>query len=675
MIIKKGFLLLTALMLIFPLISAEILVNNQPKQVYNIGDSASISMTVKSLSGATNIFYMNLICDGQEVNFYKNGISLSAGGEKKVDASLILTKELLGEVKGGCVVKGIFGQEFALTNQFTLSDKINITLESGQTFFTPGISSTIRGNAIKENGNQVNGFVDLKVVSDGTESIVKTGTVKNGFFSVDIDFPETIKSGKHLLTVEVYEKNSNDEKTSIGFLNQNIDINQVAKNLELILGEEAEPGKNMIVEIILHDQTGEKIYSLAEVTIKDGKGAVREQSEKATDAPIEIPIAYNEKPAIWKIFVEYSGLQAESSFSISEKKEINISIINNTVLVSNIGNVPYEGTAKVKIGEEEIPMEVSLDVDESQTYTLTAPDGKYEISIIGEDGSKITGNSFLTGRTVSVKEKGKGGGFAFSLAWLFVLLILGFVAYMLFGKSNRKSFFGYMPGMLKKKESPLPVQEKPVSLQQSSSLISRNPAVLSLSIKGEKQKATAVCLNIKNLDEIKETKGSAIETIQKVINLAEDQKAITYENHEQLFFILAPIKTRTFQSESPALKIAQSIKKILYDNNRMFSQKINFGISINNGFIIAKSEGNITEFISLGSFITSAKKMASSSNEEILLSREVMDKVRAEVKAERFQNQEDVYQLNEIKKNNEENSKFINNFVRRQQESGKKEKN
>ena len=39
--------------------------------------------------------------------------------------------------------------------------------------------------------------------------------------------------------------------------------------------------------------------------------------------------------------------------------------------------------------------------------------------------------------------------------------------------------------------------------------------------------------------------------------MAEDRKAVTYESQDHLFFILAPVKTRTFKNETNALQIAE----------------------------------------------------------------------------------------------------------------------
>lgn len=660
--IKRGLFILTFILIFTSLASAQIIIHNQPNSIYNIGDSQEITLTVKSLVDITDIFSMDLICDGQTINFYKNGISLTAGEEKDIEASLIFTKNLIGELKGDCVIKGTFGTEYVTTDKFKLSNLINLTTELKATNFTPGKSFLIKGKAIKEDGQAVNGFINIKISSNNqTDYITKLETINNGFFEANISLPKDMKAGKYLLQLNAYEEEPKKGETNKGFINENIDVNQIPTSLEIVFDKnEVEPGTNAKLRVILHDQTGENIDSKVNIKIEDNKTNTVQEKEQQTNTLLDIPIKNNEKPLTWSVKAEAYGLETTKNFKIIEKKDINISLINNTVLITNIGNVFYNDSVNVKIGNKTTSLDVKLDIGKSQEYTLSAPDGKYTVTI-GEDKNQITRSLSLTGRVISAKEKKSGSRLLFSFAWLFIIFILGAVAYMFFNKSHKKSFFAHMPKILKKKDK----NKLTNKLKNNSKLTSRNKAELSLSIRGDKQKSTTVCLHVKNLKEIKETKNNTEETLQKIINFAEKNKAITYENQDNLCFILAPLKTKTFKNEFMALEIAQFTKKILKEHNKIFKQKIEFGISINNGIIIAKEEGALTKFTSLGSFITNAKKMSSASKEEILMSQEVSNKLRSKIKAAKLENHEDIYKIKEVKQYNENNKKFIENFIKK----------
>ena len=672
--IKRAIFLLIFTIFLISTASAEIIIQNQPNSVYNLGDTLTISATVKSLVSATDTLYMDLICEGQSVNFYKNGVSLSSGEEKEIEASLIFTKNLIGEIKGKCKVKGTFKGDYILTDEFSVSNKINLIPESNNTIFTPGVPASIKGSALGENGEPANGFIDIRVIEGESVLLNKHDTINNGFFSIDIVFPEDIKAGRYLLELSAYEEEPGEtinEKTNLGFTAYNVDITQVPTSLEIILDKEVMPGTNARVKAILHDQTGKNINSMAKITIKDDKQKIIEQTEKATDEYLEIPIAYNQKSSVWEVRAEFNSLTAESTFLIQEKKDVNISLVNNTLTITNVGNVPYNDAVTIKIGDKILFVETGLDVDESKKYKLTAPDGEYQISVLKEGGDELILSSFLTGRVINAKEK-KGIRGLFSFAWIFIILILGYVTYLFFNKQRKKSFFGFMPSLFAKKEKPMMMAGIELPLKNSSNLKSKSPLIVSLSIKGTQQKTTAVCLHIKNLREIQKTKGDTEKILQRAIDFAEDNKAMTYENQDYLFFVFAPLRTRTFKNETTALRVAQKIKDSLTEQNRLFKQKINFGISINNGQIIVKKEGESTKFMSMGKFIGTSKRLASF-GEEIIFSKEVAEALKTEIKAEQVNNESDAYRIKEIKKyGTPENKKFVDDLVRKWDKENKK---
>lgn len=667
---KRAIFLLIFLIFLSSFASAEIIIKNQPNEVYNLGDTLTISAKIKPITSSTGTFSMDLLCDEQSINFYKNGITVLPGEEKEVEASLIFTKSLIGEIKGNCKVQGAFKGDYAFTGEFIVSDKMNLIPEPENTIFTPGIPVLIKGSATNENGEPADGFIDLQVIEGDSIIVSKHDTINKGLFAMEVIFPSNLKSGKYLLELSAYEEEPGEngtEKTNLGFTAYNIDITQVPTSLEIILDKEIEPGTKAKIKAILHDQTGKNINSLVKIIIKDSQDKTIEEIEKNTNEFLELPIKYNQPSSTWKIFMESNNLTAESTFLIKEKKDVNISLVNNTLIITNVGNVLYTDPVSIKIGEETISVDTNIGVDKSKKYSLTAPDGDYKISILEKGENELMLSSFLTGRTIGAKEKSAIRGI-FSFAWIFIILILGYIAYMFFNKQHKRSFFGFMPSLLAKKEKPMMIASSELPLN-SSKLKSRNPLVVSLSIKGEPQKTTAICLQIKNLREIEKAKGDAEKVLQRIIDFAEDNKAMTYENQDCLFFVFAPIKTKTFKNESTALRVAQSIKNSLTEQNRLFKQKINFGISINNGQAIMKKEGDATKFASLGKFIGNSKNLASA--EEIIFSKEVAEALKTEIKAEQFGSNNEAYHIKEMKKHNtSENKKFVDELVRKWEKAG-----
>jgi len=655
---KRGVIILILIICLSSFISADIIFTQQTKSVYNLGDTVHVPVTIKTLTDVNGLFQMDLICNGTAINFYKNGVNLISGEEKNFDSSLVLIKGIIGSNKGACKIKAILGMDYALSNDFKISDSLSISGSLTKKEFDSGESISVTGKVTRETGENSNGFIDASLLTNNVnQNITQFGTINLGTFSTNISLPSTLKAGNYILRLRAYEKNSDGIITNNGFADYNISVRQVPTNLELIMEDKyVMPGTSIKVKIILHDQTGESINSMAFITIKDQNDKILEQDEIQTNQFLEYPIRTNEPPAQWKVFGVSNQLTAEDEFQIKVNENVDIQVVNKTILITNIGNVQYNKTLLVNVGGTPLNIPVRLSVGESKKYILSAPDGEYKVDV--KTGAEEVSNTMsLTGGAVGVKEVHIGHYTV--LAWILMILILGFIAFTIFRKIYKKPFFGHITSKKKdKKEMPM--------LRDNSIMRTTNKAELSLSIKGEKQEASVICLKIKNLREMKSRKGSPAESIQKAMDLAEENKAVSYENQDYLFFIFAPTKTRTFKNEKTALEIAEKIQGLLTEHNKMFNQKMEFGISLNYGTIVAKLENGIFKFMSMGTLITFAKKIASLSRGEVLLGEKMNDLLRLNIRTEKHVREGvSVFSVKEIKRENEEAKKFIEGFMKR----------
>ena len=681
------------LLIMLPLTSAEIILN-QPGELFNLGDPLSIPVTIKTASEINGFFSVNLICSGKETEIYKEYIFLLAGEEKRMSPKIRLLPSLTGITASSCKIKAILNDEYVLTNDFKISKKINVALKTEQTEYSPGEMIIIEGDAIKENGQPAEGFIEITssisalpvsenpVEKEGeptneTESPTQPepiptnqainilDTVTNGYFQVKIQLPKNTKAGQYQIKLKVYEKDFEGFETNTGLSSLSAAVIQVPTSLEVILEKEnIIPGESLKVKTILHDQTGEKMPSISTITIKDNKGEIREKIvDHPTDEFFEYPILYNEPPKEWKITATSNDFTSEASFKIQEKQEIKVEILNKTLVITNTGNVHYNKTISVKIGSVTKPLEVNLDVDETQKYKMSAPDGEYEIEVITDGNSKITGLATLTGRSIDVKKSSseKFSLIRYPLVWIFMILILGFIAFMVVRKGYKRSFIGHL-NIGKNKET-----VKEIHHASKGSLIEKNTAEVSLSLKGDKQPAKITCLKIHNSKDLrKESK----EIIKKITDYADKEKAVYYEDGDYIFFIFSPAITKTFKNDTPAIKLGQEAKKILDENNKLAKEKIIYGISLNQGQIIAKRENHehFLKFMSLGNLIGLSKKIASISNGEINLTPEFNSQLMSGVKTEK-QKKGDVefFSIKEFRgiRDSEENKKFISGFVDR----------
>ncbi len=657
--------------LIIPSVSADIIFNSQPNTVYNLGSVISVPITIKSATDVTGVFSIDLLCEGNEINFYKNGISIAAGQEKNIDSSLILTPDVIGNLKGSCKIKAYLNAEYALTSQFTVSDLITMNATFSSLQVNPGDNLSVSGKAFREDGTPADGIINLSIVTGNSSGISQLGTINKGDFEMSVKLPKNMAAGAYLAELSATEKDAHGNITNHGLLNQNINVNQIPTSLEIVFDNSSvNPGTKVRVKAVLHDQSGEKIDSVAILTIKDQNNKIMDQEQVSTGQFLEYLIPNNTAPDQWSVAALSNKLSSESSFTVLPKESISMQVVNDTIIATNTGNVLYNKTAIVKIGNETLNLNIYLDVGKSQKYVLSAPDGKYAVQISLEGNNSISKEISLTGNAVSVKKSGGGvtGFFSNSLLWVFVIFILGFVAFIVFKKGYQKTFFGYIRKRRERKSI------KTTGIDSSKKLVpARNIGELSLSIKGEKQDVSVVALKIKNIKEFQKRNESIDDSFSKIAHLADSAKAITYENNDTIFFIIAPAMTRTFKNEIPSLELAMKIKEILAHHNKLFKQKIDFGISINHGSIVAKREHNVIKFMSMGTLITASKKIASEAKEEILLSERIYDRMRSDVKATKHTREgTTVFIVNEIR-HNEDHNKFLRGFLNRM-EKDKKEK-
>ncbi|PIN89055.1 hypothetical protein COU57_06745 [Candidatus Pacearchaeota archaeon CG10_big_fil_rev_8_21_14_0_10_32_14] len=694
-VLRVAFLIILITNLLY-LVSAEVIIGNVG-QLYNLADPVSIPVTIKTSKDVNGFFSMNLLCNGKEAEIYKEYVYLKAGEEKKMASSILLIQSITGVSANNCKLKAVFGDEYAITPDFRVSNKITLSVLPGEETYKPGEGVLIQGDAIKENGDSVVGFVEItsnilnggpKVIttnSNSTEIVDQVAlqgislkdTVNNGYFGVNFSLPSNTKAGSYQINIRVYEKDPDGIETNSGTGSMKITVQQVPTSLELIINEvEVKPGSSIIARTTLHDQTGDIIPSSTSITLKNARDMIIEVKDShPTDTGYEYPTVYNEPPGQWKIIASTDKFTSEKSFKIKVNQEITVEIVNKTLLITNVGNVPYNKTITVKIGDKKVLLDLDLDVDEVQKYKMNAPDGEYDVEVIEDGKTKANGRVALTGNVISLKESSSSSAsmIKYPLVWMFMILIIGFIAVMAARKGYKQSFIGSQNNKNKKKNY-LPISssiiKKPADL-----FIFENTAELSLSLKGNKQPAKLVCLKIKNASL---AKAAAKEPLHRIIDKLKELKGVVYENGDYYFMIFAPEITKTYKTEMSAINLAKYSKEVIDKYNQLARIKLDYGISVNQGDIVAKKERDpksmkeTLKFMSLGNLLGDSKKLSTVSRAEILLTKEFNVSVStpsSPIKTEKHNRDNlDFYTFKDSSKGRDgiDNSKqFLNSFTKR----------
>ena len=385
-------------------------------------------------SGVNGILRTYLICDGIKKQVVPiSYLSIKQGTQKNMNIEFPLIDSMIGDQKGNCFVQVNFSNSLANTQSFKLSNKINLNVSLNEDRVSPQEQIILDGVAIKEDKEPVNGFITLSIKD--TE-INLTQVVNNGRFKFKFSFPRETESKEYLLNFFTYEKDQENKITNQGTSSKKIFVKQIPNNLEIIINNKnIEPGEDLEIKTILHDQTGENIKTKTELKIFNDEKTLAEKTVD-TGTPFKISLATNESFGNYTISAVSKNIKNKIKFNIEKKESIKIKLINRTIIIKNTGNIPYNKTLKIKIGNSTSDLKINLKLNEVKRYVLSAPDGEYSIEILSDGKTELKKHTFLTGNTVNIKESQNKifGFFNSPFVWIFTIIIFGLIAFILIKK-------------------------------------------------------------------------------------------------------------------------------------------------------------------------------------------------------------------------------------------------
>ena len=664
---------------------------------YNLGDTIDLWINVEPVLEG-RLVEVDLVCNGGSV--IKFNVFPDESGNTAV--VLPLNSFTVKEASGDCYFSGSYAEEVRQSNVFKISKRLNVFLDTDSFFANPGEEIVVSGNAKRMNGEMVNGEIEISIpllnllngVQDEEEIVenaseeevveeiveeVKSadvnkfyGKVLDGAFSVPISLGKNTPAGDYRVDILVYE-NVGGIKASEEVVLANLKIFQILTNIDIAFSNQnTDPGLDYSSRPRLLDQTGMIIPEEVSIIIKNSIGERIFEKIVQSDETVVYSIPSNLTAGYYGIEASKGEVKSVKKFYVNEKAIASFEIINETLIITNIGNIPYKKDVEIELNGKPFIKSVSLELGEKIEYKLTGSGEEYNIRV-GDGYKEITmGGVVLTGNAVGVKEIGDG---MFTLKtpiiWIFFIIILGAGILFLFRNVFKKKSFAYptLKKSNKNKESK-PQEKGEVKNKKESSpgtLVPPSKAEQVLVLKGHKNNASVIVLKIKN----KISKNSKV-SLEKSIEPAYGKRGAVYEQGDYIFILFSPIMTKTHKNEIEAAKVAQNILKVLKEHNKKFKDKIEFGIGINSGEIINKVEDKKLKFTALGNFISTGKRLAESSDEQILITKIAYERGISEIKAEKKAVAGgEVYELRSIV-DNEKNQKFIKSFLERQKkENGK----
>ena len=179
------------LILLISIVSADVIITEQPNEMYSLGDTMSIPIKITTLTNIASPFTINLICNGVETSILTEYIVLSAGEETERSPQVPLMESIIGRPTGNCILKAILGSEtYQLTDEFAISDYIGISIREQKTEAAPEEMIILEGDTIKDNGEAVQGIAEVLIIKDNETVIELIDTVQNGYFYFNFSLPK-----------------------------------------------------------------------------------------------------------------------------------------------------------------------------------------------------------------------------------------------------------------------------------------------------------------------------------------------------------------------------------------------------------------------------------------------------------------------------------------------------
>jgi hypothetical protein len=678
---------------------------SQPEAYYNLGDLIEVQANVDPL--LEGFLKVDLICDGKEVNVF-NGIP---DGEGNVNIKFPLTFSYIQENSGNCYFRGDYFGSTDKSNNFEISKALKVNLDVETIVVKPSEIVTISGTAKRLNGIGINGEVEIEIpllklmatdvssIKENTSASSKSnstqdnqtntqsqqeetpqaeskagtfsGKVENGIFSISFKLSENTPAGEYRIDVLAGERDSMQRITSEGFAMSNLKVLQVPKEIDIAINaQNMDPGTSLEFKPRITDQSGQVFKEEVSTIISDISAVRIFQKIVQSEETVTYNIPTNMTAGYYDITASLGDITANKKFYVNEKAIVSFEIKNTTLVVTSIGNIPYNKDIQVELNGKPFVEKVNLDPGKFQEFSLKG-NGIFDIKVSDKETELSQSGIALTGRAVDVKPVEENTKtFNTPILWIFIIIFLAAGLLFIFRNILKKKSFAYplaqklkntfklkgntkdliVPESKKDKYNIIPPPKR-ISSSQTPQIQGAESALV---IEGNKQKIVLLAIKIKN-----QLTPSSSGSLDKIITAITESKGSIYKKGEYIFGIFSASLTKSAKNEVIAAKSSAVIKDRIRNHNKKFLDKIEFGIAIHSGESINKIENGHLRFTALGTLIPSAKRLAETSNEEVLITKEAYTAAGNEIKVEK---KGEVYEIKSILES-EKNEKFIKGFL------------
>jgi len=639
---------------------ATITIDNPPLEKYKIGELIDISATVNSDYEEQSFVSATINCPSDDLNFFKipftsNFIDIPAiivdenfVGECKIEIALVNSEDT--------IIEQISSEPIKITNKLELEFSID------KETYNPGEKILLEGTLESD--------TELTVkLSDSGDAIYEySEKIINSQFSIIIDLDKTLRAGEKTIQVFAEDDLGNNVEES-----KSISINQIPSLIEISIEQvELDPNESASFKAIVKDQTENLMISTITYRVYDPDENIVESLTSSEQISLELS---GFSPGEYLVKSSFKDLEDTIKFNVKEVKEIDLTLNEDIITISNIGNVRYieDFNFEAKFGETiyQIPISLDLNINEKMLIDLKSeiPSGTYELKAITQQGTIKPGTIEIVDNRPAIKKLSQGlsqvtgsaiietdkVGNIFYLG--FFLVFIGFILVLAVNRKFKKNLTQVVDGTVVVqgkqnqglKDSLVKKQkEKKLLKEMFGSYVDHNILKKNFSTKMQKKDISIMFTDIRGFSKIFENKDS--KEIMEMLNMhfGKASQIVKKNNGFINKFIgdaIMALFNATVNDENHllnAIRSAIELKNDLTDLNKQIVAKnldpIEIGIGIDSGTCTIGTLGSKEklEFTAIGAPVNIASRLEAFSKGEVLITEKSYKKVKTKIKAEKF---------------------------------------
>jgi len=323
-------------LLSIPFSYADIVITTD-QNAYNLGNKIRISASVLNENDLEGLFRTTIKCGEYNLQYFLTPISLQKGYRTALNVpDLGVTNSMIGQ----CMINAeLMTNENSIiesqaTDAFSITDQLSILPVNEKMTVLPGDRIIVTGIVNEAFGNNVLSADTSMILDKDTSNTIAI----DGKFEFPLDISRITKSGKHLIFIEAKDKKNNLGKATI-----ELEIAAIPSKVIIeISNQSVMPGTKIYITSKLLDQADDLVdMSLnLELNEKNGKNIFRKIVQ--SNETIDYEFSQYAKPGEYIIKADYNNIIGIAYVTVLPVHQINIKYYNQSVLVENIGNIPFE---------------------------------------------------------------------------------------------------------------------------------------------------------------------------------------------------------------------------------------------------------------------------------------------------------------------------------------------